>query len=137
MHSTTYIGINILIIRDGRVLLGLRKNVYGAGTWGMPGGHLEQREKMIEAAARELREETGLTAVNFVFENFLNQPQSVGGHRVQVMFSAKDVVGEPVLCEPNLCEEWRWFSLDNLPENIFPPHQEHFTLFCSTRIFNE
>jgi 8-oxo-dGTP diphosphatase len=66
------VGVNIFVVRDGKLLLGKRKNVYGNGEWGLPGGHLESGETMVQAAARELDEETGLFARDFSFVNLVN-----------------------------------------------------------------
>ena len=48
--------IAIVIVRDadGRVLL-VREN----GLWAIPGGRVEEGEGVMEAAEREIREETG------------------------------------------------------------------------------
>ncbi|MDF3606884.1 NUDIX hydrolase [Paracoccus sp. DMF-8] len=51
-----------VVIRDGQVLLVRRKNPPDAGLWGFPGGHVEPGETALDAAARELVEETGVTA---------------------------------------------------------------------------
>ena len=46
---------------DGReVLLGLKKTGFGAGRWVGLGGHVEDGEKPVAAAAREVMEESGL-----------------------------------------------------------------------------
>lgn len=48
------------MIRDDHVLLVKRKNEPDAGLWGFPGGHVDLGETALAAAARELREETGV-----------------------------------------------------------------------------
>ncbi len=50
------------IFRDGKVLLAQRSKPPLKGIWSLPGGHIEAGEKAIDAAHRELNEETGITA---------------------------------------------------------------------------
>ena len=50
------------VFRDGKVLLAQRAKPPLAGIWSLPGGHIEPGEKALEAAHRELREETGIKA---------------------------------------------------------------------------
>jgi 8-oxo-dGTP pyrophosphatase MutT (NUDIX family) len=63
----------IIVTRDGpggapRILL-LRNARHG--TWGFPKGHLDDGESAVEAAWRELREETGLTAADVTVRPFI------------------------------------------------------------------
>lgn len=52
--------------REGRVLLIQRARPI-AGQWSLPGGHVEPGEATRDAAARELLEETGVTAALTAF----------------------------------------------------------------------
>lgn len=53
----------LAVLRRGpQLLLVQRRNPPDAGLWGFPGGHVELGETAMAAAARELREETGVIA---------------------------------------------------------------------------
>jgi 8-oxo-dGTP diphosphatase len=133
-YQTFHIGINIFVLKDDHILLGKRKNIYGAGTWGLPGGHLETGEAMKDTAARELMEETGLRAESFDFSNIVND-KSRDQHYLQIGFFAHGVSGEPVVKEPDRCEEWRWFKFSELPEQLFPPHIKQIENFFQKNNF--
>ena len=47
---------------EGRVLLVERGKPPGVGLWTVPGGRLERGETLVQAVAREVREETGVIA---------------------------------------------------------------------------
>jgi 8-oxo-dGTP pyrophosphatase MutT (NUDIX family) len=55
-------GVAIFRISNGQpeVLLGLRANSPGQGTWSFPGGQADDKERLMSAAVREFREETGI-----------------------------------------------------------------------------
>ena len=56
-----------VMIRNNHVLLVKRKNEPDAGLWGFPGGHVELGETALDAAERELREETGVIGRPFSY----------------------------------------------------------------------
>ncbi|MDX1781680.1 MAG: NUDIX hydrolase [Thalassovita sp.] len=51
-----------VVLRDDQVLLVRRRNKPDAGLWGYPGGHVEPGETVVQAALRELSEETSIRA---------------------------------------------------------------------------
>lgn len=53
-------GVGVAVVEDGAILLVLRGRPPGEGLWAVPGGKVELGETMVEAARREVREETGL-----------------------------------------------------------------------------
>jgi len=57
------VGVGCLVLDEqGKVLLVRRAYPPGAGKWSIPGGHVELGEDLVEAATRELKEETGVEA---------------------------------------------------------------------------
>ncbi|MFW5746777.1 MAG: NUDIX domain-containing protein, partial [Nanoarchaeota archaeon] len=72
MTGKTDVGFGVMLLRNGRVLLGRRhpdpekadSALDGAGTWTMPGGKLHFQETFEEGAIREVAEETGLRLNN-------------------------------------------------------------------------
>jgi 8-oxo-dGTP diphosphatase len=53
-----YLAANVLVVRDGRVLM-VRQPPQWGGRWELPGGSVEIAETLLDAAVRECREETG------------------------------------------------------------------------------
>ena len=118
------VGVGVIVVRDNRILLGKRLGKLGYGTWGFPGGGLEFKETVEECSKRELKEETGMTAEYFRKVHFdTNFHPEENYHCVTLFTEALGVRGEPLVCEPNKCSEWRWFDWNNLPSPLFLPSQ--------------
>ena len=60
--SGPVLGVSVCVRHDGAVLLVRRGRGTYAGVWAFPGGRVERGERLAEAAAREVREETGIDA---------------------------------------------------------------------------
>lgn len=126
MHSpvvtSPQVGVGVLIIENGRVLLGKRKGSHGAGSWSAPGGHLEFGETVEACAIREVLEETNLQISNLRFGPFTNNVfEAEHKHYVTVFVLADRATGVLQTMEPDKCEGWAWFEWSNLPQPLFPP----------------
>lgn len=115
------VGVQGIILHptDKTILLGKRLNTFQAGTWGLPGGHLEFGESFEEALSRELKEELGITATRMRQLGAFNTPSLPLSHHVQIAFIIDEFNGTPLNIEPDKCSEIHFFALDNLPEPIF------------------
>lgn len=116
------VGVGVIVVRDGRVLLGERRGSHGAGSWALPGGHLEFGEDVAHCAARELAEETGLVATGFDAALYTSDVfEAEGRHYVTLFVVATGVQGEPRVREPDKCSGWHWCEWDSLPAPLFAP----------------
>lgn len=57
-YPPTFVTVDACVVQSGHVLLVKRKGFPGKGLWALPGGFLNQAEKIEDAVIRELREET-------------------------------------------------------------------------------
>jgi 8-oxo-dGTP diphosphatase len=116
------VGVAVIVIRDGQVLLGKRKSAHGAGTWALPGGHLEFFETIEDCAKREVAEETGLQIANVRHFAFTDDRFEIEEkHYITLFVTAEHKAGEAVVREPEKCEGWRWFFWEDLPQPRFLP----------------
>ena len=114
------VGVGVILVKDGKILLGKRKGSHGTGCWAAPGGHLEFGETVIECASRELAEETGLKALEVKLGPWVDNIIDGDKHYITLFAFVDQFEGTLELLEPNKCEGWEWFELDKLPSPLFP-----------------
>lgn len=118
-EKLTRVGIGVMIFKNDKVLLGKRKGSHGSGEYSFPGGHLEYMEGFSECAKRETKEECGIEIDNIRFLYLHNLTEYAPKHYVHIGLIADWKSGEPEVLEPNKCESWDWYELDNLPSPLF------------------
>lgn len=118
------VGIGVLILKDGKILLGKRKSELGRGLYAFPGGHLEYMESYEECARRETMEECGIEINNIRFQMTSNLAAYAPGHFVHIGMIADWKSGEPRVMEPDKCESWDWYAPDNAPLPLFLPAEQ-------------
>lgn len=112
----------VFVKKNRQLLLGLKTRGLGAGLWNGFGGKVEQQEDVIDAAKRELREESNLQ----VAENQL-RPLGVITYEeetnpllsVVYVFSANSYEG-PIKASEEM-NPIQWYSYDDLPYNNMWP----------------
>ncbi len=120
MSNNVRVGVGVAIIKNGKLLLGKRLNSHGDNTYAFPGGHMEFKESWEETAVREVKEETGLDIKNVRLLGITNDIyENEDKHYITIITVADYICGEPETLEPNKCEGWNWYSLDEIPLNRF------------------
>ena len=115
------VGVGVIIVRDGLVLLGKRAGSHGAGSWALPGGHLEFGETVADCAAREVLEETGLEVHDIAAAPYTSDVFAREGRHYITRFVTAQATGEPEILEPGKCLAWGWFRWADLPQPLFLP----------------
>jgi ADP-ribose pyrophosphatase YjhB (NUDIX family) len=108
-----FLAVSAAIVRDGKVLVVRRARNPALSLYTLPGGVVETGETLLQAVAREVREETALTI----------EPVALAGHREAIVrdaqgqverhfvilcFAARWLAGEPVLNEE--LDDARWLD---------------------------
>lgn len=136
MKEIIRVGIGVLIVQNGRILLGHRvKNaadtggIYEPDSWCLPGGKQEYGETVLQGAIRETKEETNLDIADlFVFSAADDiQPDR---HFVTIQVIARACSGELRVNEPAKQDAWEWFPIDQLPKHIYSPSKKFIDAYC-------
>jgi 8-oxo-dGTP diphosphatase len=111
--SRPIVGAGAVVHRGDAVLLVKRKYPPNEGRWAIPGGLVEIGEKVEDAAAREVLEETGLKVE---LEGLLDVGTDIhtgGGSKVKYHFVLVDYLAKPIGGRVALNEEssaYGWFT---------------------------
>ena len=110
-----------VVIRDGQALLVQRANPPDAGLWGFPGGKVELGEGLMQAAERELLEETGVSATAERILTALDAISydaagDISHHFALIAVRCAWQSGEPVAADDAL--EARWVTIDTMEADL-------------------
>lgn len=116
------VGVAVFIWKDGKFLMAKRHGSHAAGTWSIPGGHLEMNESWEECAIREVMEETGMKIKNIRFLAVTNDIMSdESKHYVSIWVEADWESGKPAIKEPEKSINHVWRTFKDLPSPLFEP----------------
>lgn len=112
------VGATVVVLKDDKVLLNLRSDTK---TWGISGGATELGETLEETAARELKEETNLTADRFTLlhlfsgnDFYFKYPNGDELYSVIALYLADDVSGELKITDGE-SNTLKFFGKDEIP----------------------
>lgn len=139
MDAYIRVGIGVLILQNGRLLLGHRVRnaadtggIYEPDSWCLPGGKQEYGETILEGAVRETKEETNLDINDLQVYSAVDDLQP-GKHYVTIQVIARACSGTLCVMEPEKQDEWKWFPVDQLPKNIYTPSKKFIDAYLRTQ----
>lgn len=72
-YPVKHVTVDAVVEQSGHILLVRRRSEPGKGLWALPGGHLEEFERLEDGVIRELREETGIKVPEPVLRGSIEQ----------------------------------------------------------------
>jgi bifunctional NMN adenylyltransferase/nudix hydrolase len=131
-YPPIFVTVDSIVIQSGHVLLVKRGALPGKGLWAIPGGFINQNERIEDAAIRELREETGIKVPEPVLrgsivakEVFDSPTRSSRGRTIThaFLFKLRDDITLPKVKGMDDAEKAKWVPLGNLnPEQFYEDH---------------
>lgn len=124
MENKVPVGVGVIIVRQGKILIGRRNGKNGYNTWSMPGGHLDVGETPQDTAVREVLEETGLVVANPQFIGYTNDifPQA-RKHYLTLWIVTEYTSGDPKITTTHEMDSFEWVDFAELAkkEQLFLP----------------
>lgn len=133
-YAPTFLTCDAVVVQSGHILLIKRKAAPGKGLWALPGGFVNQSERIEDAVIRELREETKIKVPAPVLrgsikkkEVFDHPGRSLRGRTVTQAFYIELVAGKlPAVKGSDDAAEAKWVPLSHIREEEM--FEDHFSI---------
>jgi 8-oxo-dGTP diphosphatase len=128
-----------LLCSGSDVLLLRRSHVdFGSGLYSLVGGSVQQDETALHAMSREVSEEVDLEIPSSKFQLVHVIHRQGTENPLILLFFKADVSGmHPKNNEPDKHDDMRWFSLNQLPENMIPAHKQALECIGKKLLFSQ
>src|SRR5688572_16324218 len=113
-HPPCYLTADAILIVSNDVLLVQRKHDPFRGKWGLPGGFVDEGEKVLDAAKRELQEETGVENISLAqFGAYGDPGRDPRGRIVSIVYWSL-LEKKPDATAADDAADCNWFDLNQL-----------------------
>jgi ADP-ribose pyrophosphatase YjhB (NUDIX family) len=122
MPVNAILDAQVLLRRGDRILVAKRANTsFMSGHHGLIGGGVEPGESIVEAARREVMEETGLQIETADLRLIHIVQKTSEQNRISFIFATDLASGmEPRNMEPEKCSAMIWAAPEKMPEPLIP-----------------
>jgi len=118
------VAVHLILIENNQILLLRRQNTgFEDGKYIVPAGCIEGNETVTHAMIREAREEAGIILQPewLKVSNILHRKGTPANwESIVFFFTTTHYEGNISNCEPDKCDDLRFFPLDQLPDNLIP-----------------
>lgn len=139
-YPPTFVTVDAVVVQAGHVLLVERKANPGKGLWALPGGFLNQNERIQDAVIRELREETKIKVPepvlrgSIVCKDVFDHPdRSMRGRTIThvTLFKLASTGKLPAVKGSDDAKSAKWVPLANIYRNeMFEDHYDIINFMC-------
>lgn len=139
------VGLGVMLINnDGKVLLILRNSdakladsdMHLEGTWTLPAGKVRYGETITEAAKRKVKKEVNLDVSNLKIIS-VNDDINKYAHFLTIGLVSDSFTGKIDLGDSLERVDYKFYDLDNLPENLCEPSKVIIKNYRNNRIYKE
>ena len=118
--SIPIVCVDLLIVKNGKVLLLKRKNATARGQWWYPGGRIFKNETIFDAAKRKGMEEIGILLeprkiISVEESIFTLDTDEVDIHTINIVTLMKFINSDFSIKLDENHSEFKWFSEINVP----------------------
>lgn len=135
-YSTQY-GVGVLVVKDGKILVGTRHNDFGYGLLCGPGGHIEKGETPEVAAYRETEEEFGISPKELIQIGMC--PKEPNTKLQSIVFLCTDYDGVPKSVDLEMVRP-EFKTLEEIMEmeaSLFQPFRDSLDVLMGAFAINE
>lgn len=137
----TFVCVDACVVQSGHVLVVKRAGFPGNGLWALPGGFLDQHERLVDGAVRELQEETDIELApaqlygSIKAENTFDDPgRSTRGRTITTcfLFKLQDSKQLPkVRPQAGEVSEVVWIPIEEAQRKTEMWYEDHHAMMCT------